>query len=255
MNGLRDWLNRLDELRDRIIDVVGEDLNGLVLDDVAIERFEQSKVETLDPDNILDAQGIRLIREKTAEGADRVREVLRDQIRDDISQRQEFAEDLRGGGRDYAQKAAESLVQYLRVAAAHPDVATVVGGLDVVSLVVAGSGGAGRLAAKLAGSEGQAWLEQLGKQDVDTIRAVLEQVDELDPELAEAAVEALPRAVHALLIPLLETAGADEAADRLKADRPRGALSVQEDAAGALSEAERPADARGRLSAASKTKA
>ncbi len=50
-----------DEFRDQIIQVIGKDLNGYVLEDAAIDYLEQTPVEALDPQNILDAQGIRKI--------------------------------------------------------------------------------------------------------------------------------------------------------------------------------------------------
>ncbi|MDD9965287.1 MAG: hypothetical protein OXR73_03615 [Myxococcales bacterium] len=55
-----------DVFRDQIIEVIGKDLNGYVLDDAAIDYLEQTQVELLDPQNILDAQGIRKITQMTA---------------------------------------------------------------------------------------------------------------------------------------------------------------------------------------------
>jgi uncharacterized membrane protein YqiK len=52
--------------RDRIIEVIGNDLNGYVLEDVAIDYLEQTPKNSLDPSNILDAEGIRKITELTA---------------------------------------------------------------------------------------------------------------------------------------------------------------------------------------------
>ncbi len=52
--------------RDRIIEVIGTDLNGYALEDVAIDFLEQTPLSQLDTDNILDAQGIRKITELTA---------------------------------------------------------------------------------------------------------------------------------------------------------------------------------------------
>ncbi len=52
--------------RDRIIEVIGTDLNGYSLEDVAIDYLEQTPLEKLDSTNILDAQGIRKITEMTA---------------------------------------------------------------------------------------------------------------------------------------------------------------------------------------------
>jgi uncharacterized membrane protein YqiK len=54
------------EFRDRIIEVIGNDLNGYVLEDCAIDYLEQTPKSSLDPNNILDAEGIRKITELTA---------------------------------------------------------------------------------------------------------------------------------------------------------------------------------------------
>lgn len=54
------------EFRDSIIRVIGNDLNGYVLEDVAIDYLEQTPRTSLDPHNILDAEGIRKITELTA---------------------------------------------------------------------------------------------------------------------------------------------------------------------------------------------
>lgn len=53
------------EFKDQIIEVIG-DLNGYVLQDAAIDYLEQTTLENLDPNNILDAQGIRKITELTS---------------------------------------------------------------------------------------------------------------------------------------------------------------------------------------------
>ncbi|MEF9963074.1 MAG: flotillin family protein [Comamonas sp.] len=57
--------NRQD-FRDQIIHVIGNDLNGYVLEDVAIDYLEQTSKSSLDPNNILDSEGIRKITELTA---------------------------------------------------------------------------------------------------------------------------------------------------------------------------------------------
>lgn len=54
------------EFRQEIIDVIGTDLNGYILDDCAIDNLEQTKVEFLSSQNILDAEGIKKITELTA---------------------------------------------------------------------------------------------------------------------------------------------------------------------------------------------
>lgn len=54
------------EFRDRIVEVIGNDLNGYVLEDVAIDYLEQTAKSSLDSSNILDAEGIRKITQLTA---------------------------------------------------------------------------------------------------------------------------------------------------------------------------------------------
>ncbi|MFE6104138.1 SPFH domain-containing protein [Streptomyces laurentii] len=54
-----------EELRFRIIEIIGVDLNGYSLEDAAIDYLEQTPLTQLDPDNVLDAQGIRKITELT----------------------------------------------------------------------------------------------------------------------------------------------------------------------------------------------
>lgn len=54
-----------DEFKDKIIEVIGKDLNGFILDDAAIDYLEQTPMEALDKDNIMDADGIRKITEIT----------------------------------------------------------------------------------------------------------------------------------------------------------------------------------------------
>ncbi|MFD1831705.1 MULTISPECIES: flotillin family protein [Streptomyces] len=61
-----DLYTKRDEFRDRIIAVIGTDLNGYSLEDAAIDYLEQTPLAQLDSDNILDAQGIRKITELTA---------------------------------------------------------------------------------------------------------------------------------------------------------------------------------------------
>lgn len=54
------------KFREAIVDVIGNDLNGYVLEDVAIDYLEQTPKSSLDPSNILDSEGIRKITELTA---------------------------------------------------------------------------------------------------------------------------------------------------------------------------------------------
>lgn len=54
------------EFRNEILNIIGTDLNGYILDDCAIDYLEQTELKFLSPDNILDSQGIRKITELTA---------------------------------------------------------------------------------------------------------------------------------------------------------------------------------------------
>ncbi len=58
--------NSRQELKEALLSVIGKDLNGYHLDDAAIDYLEQTPVEHLDEDNILDAEGIKKIRDLTA---------------------------------------------------------------------------------------------------------------------------------------------------------------------------------------------
>jgi uncharacterized membrane protein YqiK len=64
--------------RDNIIKVIGSDLNGYKLEDCAIDYLEQTPKAALDPNNILDAQGIKKITELTAIEQIRTNEFERD---------------------------------------------------------------------------------------------------------------------------------------------------------------------------------
>ncbi|CAL9349454.1 SPFH domain-containing protein [Streptomyces albus] len=61
-----DLYTKREELRYRIIEVIGVDLNGYHLEDAAIDYLEQTPIGQLDASNVLDAQGIRKITELTA---------------------------------------------------------------------------------------------------------------------------------------------------------------------------------------------
>jgi uncharacterized membrane protein YqiK len=61
-----DLYTKRNEFRDRILEVIGTDLNGYSLEDAAIDFLEQTPMSQLDSSNILDAQGIRKITELTA---------------------------------------------------------------------------------------------------------------------------------------------------------------------------------------------
>lgn len=64
--------NKREQFKEEILKVIGTDLNGYRLDDAAIDFLEQTKLELLNPNNILDAEGIKKITELTA--AEKVKE-------------------------------------------------------------------------------------------------------------------------------------------------------------------------------------
>ncbi|HLV51950.1 MAG TPA: hypothetical protein VKY44_08355 [Flavobacterium sp.] len=55
------------EFRDEILNIIGTDLNGYILDDCAIDYLEQTELRFLSADNILDSEGIKKITELTAQ--------------------------------------------------------------------------------------------------------------------------------------------------------------------------------------------
>jgi len=70
-----------DTFRDEIIQLIGTDLNGFSLEDAAIDYLEQTPLESLDPDNILDSEGIKKITDLTAEQAKLANHIQRDKER------------------------------------------------------------------------------------------------------------------------------------------------------------------------------
>ncbi|WP_433723033.1 SPFH domain-containing protein [Actinoplanes sp. CA-051413] len=74
-----DLYTKRNEFRDQIIEVIGTDLNGYSLEDAAIDFLEQTPMHSLDPKNILDAQGIRKITELTAIEAVRTNDFRRNE--------------------------------------------------------------------------------------------------------------------------------------------------------------------------------
>ncbi|WP_240842111.1 flotillin family protein [Acidaminobacter sp. JC074] len=55
-----------EKFKNEILQIIGTDLNGYVLDDAAIDYLEQTDIKLLNVDNILDAEGIKKITELTA---------------------------------------------------------------------------------------------------------------------------------------------------------------------------------------------
>ncbi|MFN8607474.1 MAG: flotillin family protein [Vulcanimicrobiota bacterium] len=67
-----------EHFRDEIVKVIGENLSGFKLEDVNIDYLEQTPKASLDPNNILDAQGIKKITELTAKEQVSTNEATRD---------------------------------------------------------------------------------------------------------------------------------------------------------------------------------
>ncbi|WP_391560931.1 flotillin family protein [Roseimaritima multifibrata] len=61
-----DLYEKREEFKGEILKVIGTDLNGYRLDDAAIDFLEQTPLELLNPNNILDAEGIKKITELTS---------------------------------------------------------------------------------------------------------------------------------------------------------------------------------------------
>ncbi len=61
-----DLYNSREKFKLEILNIIGTDLNGYVLDDCAIDFLEQTPLESLSENNILDAEGIKKIIELTA---------------------------------------------------------------------------------------------------------------------------------------------------------------------------------------------
>ncbi len=59
--------NSRDEFKREILNIIGTDLNGYVLDDCAIDYLEQTPIEAMNENNILDAEGIKKIIDLTSQ--------------------------------------------------------------------------------------------------------------------------------------------------------------------------------------------
>ena len=73
-----DLYNSRERFKEEILKTIGTDLNGYVLDDAAIDYLEQTPVNALNPDNILDAEGIKKITDLTAKQMILANEIRRD---------------------------------------------------------------------------------------------------------------------------------------------------------------------------------
>ncbi|HYG78319.1 MAG TPA: hypothetical protein VEK08_25175 [Planctomycetota bacterium] len=87
------------KFKEAIKAVIGDDLNGYKLEDVAIDYLEQTPVTALSPDNILDSQGIKKITELTAQEKIKANEIRRQQemtiTQQDVHARETVLEQMR----------------------------------------------------------------------------------------------------------------------------------------------------------------
>lgn len=73
-----DLYNSRSQLKQQVMEEIGQDLNGYTLVDVAIDYLEQTRVEFLDPENILDSEGIKKIRDLTAQQITQANKIQRE---------------------------------------------------------------------------------------------------------------------------------------------------------------------------------
>ncbi len=83
-----------EQFRQAIISLIGTDLNGYSLEDVAIDELEQTPLHQHDANNILDAQGISKITERTSIEHKRTNEFENDRKKEIDRQNTETAETL-----------------------------------------------------------------------------------------------------------------------------------------------------------------
>ncbi len=107
-----DLYSERDKFKKEMLDEIGEELNGYSLEGAAIDFLEQTKLEFLDPSNILDSKGIRKITELTATQHKLTNQIRRDEEkeikRQDVEAR-ETVIDLEKQGVDKEEKQKEDI--------------------------------------------------------------------------------------------------------------------------------------------------
>ena len=73
-----DLYNSREEFREQMLKIIGKDLNGYFLDDAAIDYLEQTDLQKLNPNNVLDAEGIKKITDLTAKEVTLANEITRE---------------------------------------------------------------------------------------------------------------------------------------------------------------------------------
>ena len=92
------------EFKTEILGIIGKDLNGYVLDDCAIDYLEQTPLQFLKADNILDSEGIRKITELTANQNILANQIRRDEEKTITEQNVEAKEAILEFNRQLAEK-------------------------------------------------------------------------------------------------------------------------------------------------------
>lgn len=99
-----DLYNSRDDFKAEILKIIGTDLNGYVLDDCAIDYLEQTPIEALSMNNILDSEGIKKITELTAIQQMKSNEIIRNKEKTIKKQDVEAREAILQLERDVAEK-------------------------------------------------------------------------------------------------------------------------------------------------------
>ena len=92
------------EFKTEILNIIGKDLNGYVLDDCAIDYLEQTSLQHLKADNILDSEGIKKITELTATQNMLANQIRRDEEKTITEQNVEAKEAILEFNRQLAEK-------------------------------------------------------------------------------------------------------------------------------------------------------
>lgn len=112
-----DLYNSRKEFKEDIIEVIGRDLNGYFLEDVAIDYLEQTPLQSLNPNNILDAEGIKKITDLTAAQLILANEIARNKEKTIKKQDIEAREAILELERQLAEKEAKQQREVLSVQA------------------------------------------------------------------------------------------------------------------------------------------
>jgi uncharacterized membrane protein YqiK len=99
-----DLYDSREKFKNEILEAIGKDLNGYVLDDCAIDFLEQTPVTYLNADNILDSEGIKKIADLTAQQKIKANQIRRDEEKTITKQNVEAKEAILELNRQLAEK-------------------------------------------------------------------------------------------------------------------------------------------------------